>query len=125
MNKTIKAFTLGLAGAATALALNLAAPQKAEARITDCHYGEAGQLMEQDLCDVTRRINANGHIVFDIADVRTGERFATVVLWDDDTAEWIMPNGHVNRNIVTEDLPNDNVRLVNMDNDFNFIFQAR
>jgi len=125
MNKTIKAFTLGLTGSILALGVSMAAPQKAEARITDCHYGEAGKVLEQDLCDVTRRINANGHIVFDIADVRTGERFATVVLWDDDTAEWIDSDGHVNRNIVTQDLANDNIRLVNLDNDFNFIFQAR
>ena len=124
MNKTIKAFTLGLAGAATALALNLAAPQKAEARITDCHFGEAGQTLEKDLCDVTRRINANGHVVFDIKEPHTDRHIGTVVLWDDDTAEWIR-NGEVNDNIVTEDLPNDYIRLINAENDFNFIFQAR
>ena len=124
MNKTIKAFTLGLTGSILALGVSMAAPQKAEARVADCHFGQAGQILEKDLCDVNRRVNANGHVVFDIKDVRTDRHIGTVVLWDDDTAEWIR-NGEVNRNIVTEDLPNDYIRLVNADNDFNFVFQAR
>ena len=123
MNKTIKAFTLGLAGAATALALNLAAPTKAEARVTDCHFGPAGQILTEDLCDVNRRVNANGHVVFDIKRVRTNRHVGTIVLWDDDTAEWIK-DGKVIRNILTEDLPNGYIRLVDA-NDFNFVFQAR
>ena len=123
MNKTIKAFTLGLTGSILALGVSMAAPQKAEAGVNVCHFGQAGQALEKDLCDVNRRVNANGHVVFDIKDLRS-RLIGTVVLWNDDTAEWIR-NGEVNRNIVTEDLPNDYIRLVNRDNDYNFVFQAR
>ena len=123
MNKTIKAFTLGLTGSILALGVSMAAPQKAEARVTVCHFGPAGQILTEDLCDVNRRVNANGHVVFDIKQVSTNRHVGTVVLWDDDTAEWIR-NGKVIRNILTEDLPNGYIRLVDA-NDFNFIFQAR
>lgn len=37
-------------------------------------------------CDVTRRINANGHIVWDIMDVNGAT--AVIVLWDDGIAEF-------------------------------------
>ena len=125
MNKTIKAFTLGLAGAATALALNLAAPVKAEAATAPCYYGDAGELLEEFWCDTTRRVNANGHIVYDVKGAATGDLLGTIVLWDDDTAEWIQEDGSVNPNFVTEDLDHGYIRLINADNDYNFVFQAR
>ena len=42
-------------------------------------------------CDVTRRINYNRHIVWDVDDYQ-GTKF-TVVLWKNGTAEVIFPNG--------------------------------
>ena len=48
--------------------------------------GETGRLAAT-YCQTNRRINANGHVVFDIVD-HQGTEF-TLVLWDDNTAEMI------------------------------------
>ena len=48
--------------------------------------------MAPTYCSTTRRINANGHVVFDIVDWQ-GTKM-TLVLWDDNTAE-IIVNGQV------------------------------
>ena len=90
MNKTIKAFSLGLAGAAAALALNIAAPTKAEAGT--CWFDNGRGSLSPTYCQTQRRINHNGHVVFDVVDHR-GTKM-TLVLWDDNTAEMIM-NGQI------------------------------
>ena len=87
MNKTIKAFALGLTGAAAAMALNLALPTKADAGTCWFEQGNTGS-MAPTYCSTTRRINANGHVVFDIVDW-SGTKM-TLVLWDDNTAEVIV-----------------------------------
>ena len=46
--------------------------------------GNTGRLAAT-YCQTNRRINANGHVVFDIVDHRGTEM--TLVLWDDNTAE--------------------------------------
>ena len=58
-----------------------------QAAESTCWFNEnrRGNLVPE-WCDVTRRINANGHIVWDIVDVN-GET-ATIVLWTDGTAEF-------------------------------------
>ena len=48
--------------------------------------GNTGRLAPT-YCQTTRRINANGHVVFDIVD-HQGTEF-TLVMWDDNTAELI------------------------------------
>ena len=86
MNKTIKAFTLGLAGAATALALNLATPTKADAGT--CWIIPAGAVnVDGYYCHTQKRINSNGHIVWDVIDYK-GDKF-TLVFWTDNVVEVI------------------------------------
>ena len=51
--------------------------------------GNTGRLAAS-YCQTNRRINANGHVVFDIVD-RQGTEM-TLVLWDDNTAE-VLSNG--------------------------------
>ena len=60
----------------------------APANASTCWFerGETGRLAPT-YCRTNRRINANGHIVFDIVD-HQGTEF-TLVMWDDDTAELI------------------------------------
>ena len=91
----------------------------AEARQTNCYFGDAGQTLTRKICDVTRRINYNGHTVFDIR----GPIKATVVLWDNNSGEVII-NGRVNRHFVTEYEGNGFYRMINRSNDYNFVFKA-
>jgi serine protease Do len=60
----------------------------APANASTCWFqrGDTGRLAPT-YCQTDRRINANGHVVFDIVD-HQGTEF-TLVLWDDNTAEMI------------------------------------
>ena len=49
-------------------------------------HGNTGRLAPS-YCQTNRRINSNGHVVFDVID-HEGTEF-TVVMWDDNTAELI------------------------------------
>ena len=49
--------------------------------------GNTGRLAAT-YCQTNRRINANGHVVFDIVDHQGTEM--TLVLWNDNTAELLM-----------------------------------
>ena len=49
--------------------------------------GNTGRLAAS-YCQTNRRVNANGHVVFDIVDHQGTEM--TLVLWDDNTAELLM-----------------------------------
>jgi len=104
---------------AGAIALSAILPgDAAMARTTKCWYGNAGTQLTHTFCDVNRRINANGHVVFDI------DGLGTIVMWDDNTAELIGNNGKYTDNLIvsTENNGRDH-RLINLDNDFNFIFR--
>ena len=91
----------------------------AEAKTSRCYLGDAGTQLATRVCDVDRRVNNNGHIVFDISGPVNG----TVVLWDDGTAEWVSSTGVAD--FVTETLSNGYVRMINTSNDFNFVFTTR
>ena len=47
-------------------------------------------------CNVNRRINANGHIVWDVTHYQNNGANFTVVFWTDDTAEVIFADGTPN-----------------------------
>ena len=89
---------------------------KAEAKTTRCWYGHANTQLTHTFCDVNRRVNANGHIVFDVSGL------GTIVLWKDNTAELIGKNGGYTDNFITE-VSGRNIRLVNLDNNYNFVFR--
>ena len=91
----------------------------AEAKMSRCYLGHAGTQLNVEICDVERRVNANGHVVFDISGPVNG----TVVLWNDGTGEWVTKDGV--SNFVTEDLDNGYVRMINTYNNFNFVFTTR
>lgn len=65
---TVTMFGLGLAGS------------PADAASTSCWYGNQGERLEHFECDVNRRINYNGHVVWDIRS-RQGGKLFTFVLW--------------------------------------------
>jgi len=94
----------------------LSVGDSAMAKTTKCWYGNAGAQLTHTFCDVDRRVNANGHIVFDV------DGLGTVVLWDDDTAEIINDNGGYTDNLIVSQSGRD-IRLINLDNDYNFIFR--
>ncbi len=50
-----------------------------------CWYIESNRSTSGEYCRTTRRINYNGHVVFDIVD--GSGQFFTVILWDDNIAE--------------------------------------
>ena len=89
---------------------------QAEAKTTRCWYGQANTQLTHSFCDVNRRVNANGHIVFDVSGL------GTIVLWKDNTAELIGTNGDYTNNFITEVSGRD-IRLVNLDNNYNFVFR--
>ena len=86
------------------------------AKTTRCWYGHANTQLTHTFCDVNRRVNANGHIVFDVSGL------GTIVLWNDNTAELIGTDGDYTNNFITETSGRD-VRLVNLDNNYNFMFR--
>ena len=57
-----------------------------------CWYIPYGGYSQGEYCRTIRRINANGHIVFDITD-GIGDKY-TIVLWDDNSAEVFGPKGY-------------------------------
>lgn len=52
-----------------------------------CWFSAGNGRLAPTYCQTERRINANGHVVFDIVDYQGTE--LTLVLWDDNTAELI------------------------------------
>ena len=78
--KLLTAITAGFIGLSTFVT----AP--AIARPSSCWWGAPNSTrMSQAPCDVTRRINSNGHVVWDVID-DLGDKFS-VVLWRNGTAE--------------------------------------
>ena len=70
-----------LASAATVALFGLGwTTNPAEAASTSCWYGQLGERLERFNCDVHKRINANGHIVWDVSTKQRGTLF-TFVLW--------------------------------------------
>jgi len=54
--------------------------------------GDTGRLVAS-YCQTNRRVNANGHVVYDVVDHRGDE--VTLVLWNDNTAEILMNGNRV------------------------------
>ena len=79
-------FLAGILGSVAAIGVALAAPAPADAGT--CWFREhSNHVADAQWCGTQGRINANGHIVFDVTD-HTGKKL-TIVMWDDDTAELI------------------------------------
>ena len=62
----------------------------APANAGTCWFENNRGTLSPSYCQTNRRINANGHVVFDIVD-RQGTEM-TLVLWNDNTAE-VLSNG--------------------------------
>ena len=60
----------------------------APANAGTCWFDNNRGGLSPSYCQTNRRINANGHVVFDIVDHQGTEM--TLVLWNDDTAELLM-----------------------------------
>ena len=105
--------------AAAVIGASFIAGIPAEARSTNCYFGGANQTLTRQVCNVIRRVNHNGHTVFDIR----GPIKATVVLWDDNSGEVII-DGRVNRQFITNYEGNGFYRMINRTNDYNFVFKA-
>ncbi len=71
--------TLVSAATVALFGLGLAA-KPADAAPTSCWYGDQGESLEHFNCDIQKRINANGHIVWDVSTDQRGKLF-TIVLW--------------------------------------------
>ena len=79
----IKALGLGLA---LTFAGIIGAGTPAEAGT--CWFREnVAHNAQPEYCGTERRINANGHVVYDVTDNKG--QTVTIVMWDDDTAELI------------------------------------
>ena len=75
--------TLVSAATATMFGIGLAAAP-VEAASTSCWYGNHGERLEHFKCNLNRRINYNGHIVWDIGAQNGGKTF-TFVLWGNES----------------------------------------
>ncbi len=60
----------------------------APANAGTCWFENNRGTLSPSYCQTNRRINANGHVVFDIVDHQGTEM--TLVMWDDNTAELLM-----------------------------------
>ena len=74
-SKIIASITIAMFG------LGLVA-KPSDAATTSCWFGERNQRLEQFNCSVVKRINANGHIVWDVGD-NQNEKVFTFVIWGD------------------------------------------
>ena len=73
---------------ATTLALTGFVGGITPAQAGTCWFREGQHHLAQgEWCGTERRINANGHVVFDITDNKG--KTITIVMWDDNTAELI------------------------------------
>ena len=77
--------TLGVIGA-TALACVAVVSTVKPANAGTCWFTNGTHLVP-NYCQTTRRVNSNGHVVFDVVD-HLGDKF-TLVFWDNYTAEMI------------------------------------
>ena len=111
-------FTKALLGSTLVLGSIFGSVTPAEAKVSQCYLGNAGQQLTTTICDVDRRVNANGHVVFDIS----GPIEGTVVLWKDGTGEWVTPNSVSQFEVYQEG--NGYVRMINTYNNYNFIFKV-
>ena len=69
-------------------------------------------------CDVKRRTNANGHVVFDVTHLQNSGSSFTVVFWADDTAEVIFTNGTPNIRVPSYVDSDGDYRIVLNDTEF-------
>lgn len=69
---------------------SLFAAAPAEARRSTCWASNGTGSMPAMACDVTRRVNYNGHVVWD---VRLGSQKVTFVLWTNGVGEAIWADG--------------------------------
>ena len=60
----------------------------APAEAGTCWFSNGQGSLAPSYCQTGRRVNANGHVVFDVIDYKGTEM--TLVLWDDNTAEMIV-----------------------------------
>ena len=60
----------------------------APANAGTCWFANNRGTLSPSYCQTNRRINANGHVVFDVVDAKGTE--VTLVFWNDDTAEILM-----------------------------------
>ena len=67
------------AAALTMFGLGITA-DPADAASTSCWYGDQSERLEHIDCDVQRRTNYNGHIVWDVSSTG-GQKYFTFVLW--------------------------------------------
>ena len=63
----------------------------APANAGTCWFENNRGTLSPSYCQTNRRINYNGHVVFDIVDAQGTE--VTLVLWDNNTAELITEKG--------------------------------
>ena len=118
MNIFTKVATTALIGATVAFG---AVP--AEAKVGVCQAGWPGERLEKFECDVDRRVNANGHVVFDLGEPN-GKPAFTIVLWEDMSAEVIF-EGKV-QDAVTEHMGGGYYRIIShARGNFNIIFPTR
>ena len=82
-----------------------------------CWYIPYGGTATGEYCRTIRRINSNGHVVFDITDGR-GQNY-TIVLWDDNTAEVIGLGAY--QVVRTFDDTDGHTRLLFSDQEFVFV----
>lgn len=82
-----------LAASALIAVSTFGAVAPAQARPTNCWIlGNASNANSKPFrCNVHRRVNANGHTVFDVKHYQGRGASFTVVFWTDDTAEVIIP----------------------------------
>ena len=85
MKSLLTLATAGLIGVAS-----LFASAPAEARRSTCWASSGLGSMPSMSCDVTRRVNYNGHVVWD---VRLGSKTVTLVLWSNGVGEAIWADG--------------------------------
>ena len=87
----------------------------------DCWFPVEG---EQDLigfdCQISDRINANGHRVWDVVDQELGR--IAVVIWDDGTAEFFWQGKKFDATWSEDRQYPGEIRIMNNYDDFEFIF---
>ena len=114
--KVLKSIALGLVATAASL-LPLSA--NAQTRVTACHMGHAHTTLDAFPCNVTRRVNQNGHVVWDVRD-RRNNNVTTAILWTDRTSELIY-NGSVYTGKYYS-YGNSQTRIILDHNEWNIIF---
>ena len=104
-----------LAASALIAVSSFGAIAPANAAATNCWIRESGRTAQPFRCNVTHRVNANGHNVWDVVHYENHGASFTVVLWTDNTADVVFKDQSLRVPTYTDSDGDERIVIGNME----------